>query len=100
MHSCQGLCKSLFVDLLYTLTLKRTDVFNPVHLRICVLSFNFLFFIFKGIEGALKQVHLYNKQQLPKSEKREMEKEGRKAFESVIDEVALFEFKDFQSCSG
>lgn len=44
---------------------------------------------------------MYNKQKLPKSEKREREKgEEKKAFESVIDEVALFDFKDSESRSG
>ena len=43
---------------------------------------------------------MYNKQKHPKGEKRETEKDGKRAFESVIDEVALFGFKDFQSCPG
>lgn len=44
---------------------------------------------------------MYNQQKLPKTEKRQREKgDEKKAFDSVIDEVVLFDFKDFKSRSG
>lgn len=74
----------------HTSTLKTSNVFNPVHLRIGV--------------GAREVKEPYNRFicTIHKSflrVKREGER-AKKAFESVIDEVALFDFKDFKSRSG
>ena len=45
---------------------------NPVHLRIFVLT------LFHGKWRSLRQVHFYNQQKLPKSEKRQRRKETKK----------------------
>lgn len=67
------------------------DLCNPVHLGICVLT---VFFAREVKEPCNRFIFTINKSFPRVKRERGRKEKKKKAFELVIDEVALFDFKD------